>query len=256
MRWRQRWPERQPRPEARTLTDDEREKLLTTMTREIAASPVLTGLGLQVHLRRGRFYLERPFREGATEVTEAWGRVTSLAETADLLLEQERRKGSWSEIARGSARKLIKAVASDTEGTFHGLGALDQALRQAGKGLERLPVKREGQTKFVYTETGVECSAQEALFHHFGLPLHVLVEPSEWYSYHRKPTIIEGSEDRTRVLVRFGAISSSGEGFGGTCLYACREGRWGAYRVRPSQSRDIATAEAWLVKRKWKQWGL
>ena len=65
MRWRRRhWPERQPRPEARTLTDDEREKHLATMTKEIAASPILTGLGLQVHLRRGRFYLERPFREG------------------------------------------------------------------------------------------------------------------------------------------------------------------------------------------------
>jgi hypothetical protein len=119
----------------------------------------------------------------------------------------------------------------------------------------RLPVKREAQANFVYAETGVDCSAQEALFHHFGLPLHVLVEPAEWYSYHRKPTIVEGSEDRTRVLVRFGAMSSSGESFGGTCLYACREGNWAAYRIRPSESRDITTAEAWLVKRKWKQWG-
>jgi hypothetical protein len=92
------------------------------------------------------------------------------------------------------------------------------------------------------------------LFHNFGLPLHILVEPSEWWSFHRKPMIVEGSEERTRVLVRFGAMSSSGEGFGGTCLYACRDGRRGAYRVRPGESRDIATAEAWLVKRKWKQW--
>ena len=67
--------------------------------------------------------------------------------------------------------------------------------------------------------------------------------------------IVEGSLDRSRVLVRFGAMSWSGEDFGGTCLYAQRDGRWGAYRIRPSQSRDIATAEAWLVKRKWKQWG-
>jgi hypothetical protein len=257
MRWRRRhWPERQPRPEARTLTDDEREKLLTTMTREIAASPVLTGLGLQVHLRRGRFYLERPFPEGAVEGTEAWGRITPLDDAkGTLLLEQDRGKSNWHEIARGSARTLIKTIAGDTKGTFHGLGALDKALRQAGQGLVRLPVKREAQANFVYAETGVDCSAQEALFHHFGLPLHVLVEPSEWYSYHRKPTIVEGSEDRTRVLVRFGAMSSSGESFGGTCLYACREGNWAAYRIRPSESRDITTAEAWLVKRKWKQWG-
>jgi hypothetical protein len=67
--------------------------------------------------------------------------------------------------------------------------------------------------------------------------------------------IIEASDDRNRALVRVGAMSFSGESFGGTCLYACRDGRWGAYRIRPNESRDIASAEAWLAKRKWKQWG-
>ena len=256
MRWRRRHsPEREPRPEARRLSDEEKKTLLAGLTKEIASSPVLTGLGLQVRSQRGRYYLERPLGEGESVEVEAWGRVTPLADSADLLLEQERRKGSWSEIARGSARKLIKTIASDTKGTFHGLGLLDKSLRQAGKGLERLPVKREGETKFIYAGTGEECSAQEALFHYFGLPLHVLVEPSEWYSYHRKPTIVEGSEDKGRVLVRFGAMSSAGENFGGTCLYAQRDGRWGAYRIRPSESRDVASAGAWLVKRKWRQWG-
>ena len=190
----------------------------------------------------GSTWSDRSAKEDSGGV-EAWGRITPLADSAHLLLEQEGRKGSWSEIARGSARKLIKTVASDTKGTFHGLGALDKALRRAGKGLERLQVKREG-TAFVYAESGEVCSPQEALFHYFGLPLHVLVEPSEWYSYHRKPIIIKGSKDRSRVLVRFGAMSSSGESFGGTCLYAYRDGRWGAYRIRPSESRDIASAEA------------
>ncbi len=180
------------------------------MTREIASSPVLTGLGLQVRSQRGRFHLERPLGEGDAAGVEAWGRITPLADSPDLLLEQERRKGSWSEIARGSARKLIRTVAGDTKGTFHGLGKLDQALRKADKGLERLPVEREGKAKFVYAGSGEECSAQEALFHYFGLPLHVLVEPSEWYSYHRTPTIVEASEDRGRMLVRFGAMSISG----------------------------------------------
>ncbi len=225
------------------------------MTREIASSPVLTGLGLQVRSQRGRFYLERPLGEGDAAGVEAWGRITPLADSPDLLLEQERRKGSWSEIDRGSARKLIQTIAGDTRGTFHGLGKLDQALRKADKGLERLPVEREGKARFVYAGSSEACSAQEALFHHFGLPLHVLVEPSEWYSYHRTPMIVEASEDRSRVLVRFGAESFSGERFGGTCLYALRDGRWGAYRIRPSENRDIAAAEAWLVKRKWRQWG-
>jgi hypothetical protein len=225
------------------------------MTGEIASSPVLTGLSLLVRSQRGRFYLERRLGEGDEAGVEAWGRITPLVGSDALLLEQERHKGSWSEIDRGSARKLIKTVAGDTRGTFHGLGALDQALRRAGKGLQRSPVKRAGKMEFAYAETGETCSAQEALFHEFGLPLPVLVEPSEWYSYHRKPVLAEASEDRARVLVRFGAMSLSGERFGGTCLYACRDGRWGAYRVRPSEGRDIASAEAWLVKRKWRQWG-
>src|SRR4051812_40726615 len=118
MRWRrQRWPEREPRPEVRTLSDEEKKKLLATMTREVAASPVLTGLGLRVRSQRGRFYLERPLSEGDDAGVEAWGRMTPLAGSNDLLLEQERRKGSWSEIDRGSAKKLIKTVASDTRGT-------------------------------------------------------------------------------------------------------------------------------------------
>jgi hypothetical protein len=52
--------------------------------------------------------------------------MTPLAGSNDLLLEQERRKGSWSEVARGSARKLIKIISGDTRGTFHGLGALER----------------------------------------------------------------------------------------------------------------------------------
>jgi hypothetical protein len=256
MRWRrQQGMERPPRPKARTLSDEEKKELLEGLTKRITSSPVLTGLALEVRLQRGRFYLERPLGQGDSAGVEAWGRITPLADSNDLLLEQERRQGSWSEIARGSLEKLIRAIAGDTEGTFHGLGSLEKALRRAGKGLKRLPVRRQGKTQFVYVGSGERCSAQEAMFHYFGLPLNVLVEPSEWYSYHRKPTIVEASEDKSRVLVRFGAMSWTGESFGGTCLYALRDGQWRAYRIRPSESRDIASAEAWLVKRKWRQWG-
>src|SRR4051794_13476538 len=161
MRWRRRqWPEREPRPEARTLSGEEKTKLLAGIIKEIASSPVLTGLGLQVRSQRGRFYLERPLGEGESGGVEAWGRVTPLTDSVDLLLEQERRNGNWFEFARGSIKKLMKALAGDTKGTFHGLGALDKALRQAGKGLERLPVKRKG-TTFVYAGSGEVCSAQE-----------------------------------------------------------------------------------------------
>ena len=128
------------------------------MTQAIAASPVLTGLGLQVRSQRGRFYLERPLGEGNSAGLEDWGRITALAGSDDLLLEQEGRQGSWSQIARGSARKLIGAIAGDTKGTFHGLGWLDKSLRKAGKGLEGLPVKRSGKTGFCYFGSGEKCS--------------------------------------------------------------------------------------------------
>jgi hypothetical protein len=251
----QRWPERTPRPKARVLPEEEKKKLLATMNKEITSSPVLTGLGVQVRAQRGRFYLEQAITEDDSTGIVALGRITPLANSeGDLLLEVEYREGSWSEVARGSAQKLIRAVAGDTKGTFHGLGSLDKVLRKSGKGLERLPVKVQGKTKFVYVETGDECSVQETLFHHFGLPLAVIAEPSEWYSYHRKPKIVEWRKDLTRVLVRFTAESFSGGEFGGTCLYACRDGIWVAHAIRPSVSRDIASAESWLVKRKWRAW--
>jgi hypothetical protein len=193
-------------------------------------------------------------KEEDESVIEILGRITPLAAAKGaLLLEVENRTGSWSEVAKGSAQKVINAVASDTTGRFHGLGSVDKALRKAGKGLNRQPVKKAGKCKFVYSETGVVCTPQEALFHYFGLPLEVIAEPSEWYSYHRVPQIVETSKDRTRVLVRFRAIGPMGE-FGGTCLYAERDGSWDAYPIRPSESGSIATAEAWLVKRKWEGW--
>jgi len=246
MRWGRNWPEKQPRPKVRRLTAGEQQTILAEMTNEIARSPVLSGFGVQVRSERGRFYIDRITPEGI----EDWGRITPLAD--ELLLEVKRR--SWSEIAKGSSQKLIKVIAGDTKGTFHGLGWLDKSLRKSGRGLERRVVKKKAKFQFVYSDTGAVGTAQEALFHYFGLPLEVIAEPAVWYSYHRVPKIVEANKDRTRVLVRFSATSSSGEDFGGTCLYAEKKGSWGAYRIRPSASQDIDSAEAWLVKRKWESW--
>lgn len=254
MRWRSdRWPERIPRPKVRRLTELEKNTILQALTRGVAASPVLAHLGVQVRALRGRFYLEKKSQDDKPTI-EILGRITPLAsEEGTLLLEVERRNGSWHEVDRGSAQKLIKVVASDDRGKFHGLGSVDKVLRKAKQGLARQSVKRVGDCEFVFSSTGAVCSPQDALFHYFGLPLDVIAEPKLWYSYQRVPQIVESSRDRTRVLVRFIAQSLTGP-FSGTCLYIQIDGSWGAYTIKPSASESIATAEAWLAKRQWKAW--
>ena len=259
MRWRRRWQERSERParpKVRRLPAVERDNYLAGMIRAVERSPVLSALGFEVRCLRGRFYVERHFwdESGTLLGTTILGRITPLADSASsLLLEVEYRQGSWSEIAKGSAQKVMNAIANDMKGTFHGLGSLNKSLRKAGKEPPRLPVEMQGKNKFVFAEGGRQCSTQEALFHYFGMPIQVIARPRVWYAYHRQPHIVETSGDRQRVLVRFSASSLSGE-FGGTCLYICREGEWGAFTIKPSESDDIASAEKWLVKRKWQQW--
>lgn len=217
---------------------------------------MLSAFGIKVRVARGRFYLERPRRDvGSEPCTEVWGRITPLAGAeSTLLLEAEGRSGTWSEVAKGQAAEFIERIAGDTKGTFHGLGSLDASLRGRDKGQERRPMVIDDSGKFVYTDTGEGCSVQEALLHYYGLPVAVIAEPSGWYSCHRRPKIVEATEDRTRVLVQFTAMTMSGDVFGGTCLYLQRDGHWGAYPIKPSESATIVQAEAWLVKRKWKAW--
>ena len=246
MRSRRGWPEKLPRPKMRRLTAGEQERLLAQVSEGIARSPILSAFGIRVELLRGRFYIERPGPEGVT----VWGRVTPVED--NLLLEVQHR--SWKEVAKGSARKIVQTIANDIKGTFHGLGSLNKSLRKAGDGLTRQAVRLKGKTTFIYNESREPCSVQEALFHFFGLPVEVIAEPAVWYSYHRRPQIVEFSGDHTKVLVRFSATSWSGEDFGGTCLYLSKDGEWGAFTIKPSERQSIATAERWLVKRKWKAW--
>lgn len=91
-------------------------------------------------------------------------------------------------------------------------------------------------------------------FHYFGIPINVIAEPREWYIYHRQPGIIEVSEDGTKILVEFTAMSISWGTFGGRCLYAIVDNNWNVFRIKPNQSKDISTAIIWLKKRKWVDW--
>lgn len=53
--------------------------------------------------------------------------------------------------------------ANGQPGGFHGLGALDKALRKAAKlGLERLPVTHIEGGKFIYAETGKPCAVPKS----------------------------------------------------------------------------------------------
>jgi hypothetical protein len=255
MSWKRRWPARNPPPKVRPLSAEEKEHVLGVFRRGIQASPVLTALGIRVRALRGRFYFERVWQlpDEQSEV-EVIARTTPLENAEEsLALEAEKRKGNWYTVVQGTAEEVVGALAGDTKGTFHGLGALDTSLREAGGNLERLEVEMLEGLCFVYARTGRECTAQEALFHFFGVPIDVLTEPRQWYIYHRQPQIVEASQDRAQVLVRFTAYSLSGP-FSGTCLYALRDGQWGAYTIKPNQSRDIETAIAWLVKRGWRAW--
>jgi hypothetical protein len=255
MRWRRKWPERRPRPKVRRLSDEEKDRILGTFRQGIASSPVLSHLGIRVRALRGRFYFERVWPiPGEQPEVEAIGRATPLEDPDDgLLLEAERRQGSWYRVAQGTAKEIVDTIAGDTKGTFHGLGSLDASLRRAGESPNRLEVEMLDDLRFVYAGTGEVCTAQEALHHAFGVPIEVIAEPRQWYVYHRQPRIVEVSQDRTRVLVAFTAHSLSGP-ISGTCLYAVVDGQWGTFTIRPNQSGDIATAIAWLEKRQWREW--
>jgi hypothetical protein len=149
-------------------------------------------------------------------------RITPLAGPT-FLLEAPWGDG-WSEAKKGGWRAVLGALEKDTRGKFHGLGSL------AGKG-----------------------SSVQKKLHALGIPVRVLAEPREWYARHRKPAIIETDKRRGRVLVAFEQFGMFGS-FGGTCLYARRDGEWGCYTIRPNAAKSIASAEAWLAKRGWDGW--
>jgi hypothetical protein len=245
------------RPKARSLNKDEQDQVLAKLGAAINCSPVLTAFLVRVQCLRSRFYLDWCWDpDNHPDQWSTHGRITPLGnQSGHFLLEVQHGRNSWSEFATGTPEKLIQVVASDRKGTFLGLGSLDQSLRRTAKvGLTTLPVKQVSDAEFAFADTGKRCTVQQTLHYYFGLPIHIIAQPAGWYSCHRTPRIVEFSDDKMRVLVRFTAVSWSGESFGGTCLYANRNGRWGAYVIKPNQSENIATAEAWLIRRKWESW--
>ncbi len=221
MGWRSdRWQPYQPRPKVAKLSAEQLGRLRDTASRFVARSKVLGTLVERVELTRGRVYLWR-------DETDLMARISPLS-SATFIIEAQRGNG-WSEHARGTLRVVLGALERDRFGGFHGLGAL-----------ARRP------------KTG-DSSVLATLHRTFGVPLPVVAEPREWYALRRQPEIVEHDAKRGRVLVRFSAIGPFGS-FGGTCLYALRDGEWGCYVIKPSASASLSSAEAWLAKRSWQGW--
>jgi hypothetical protein len=236
MSWGRVRPAYQARAEAAKLDAGERESVLARLRTELALSPVLVGLKFAIEARRGRFYLEQG--------TEAVGRITPLS-VDDYALEKPHGR-SWVEVARGTPEALVRAVANDSRGDFHGLGAINKAL-----------VKRGSEAHLDETgryQDGDKAGAAEMMHFRFGVPLKVLVEPKDWYTRHRHPAVVEVDPIQRRLLVEFTATSWSGESLGGRCIYLKRSRTWECYTLRPSQSANIEVAVAWLEKRKWVGW--
>ncbi len=256
MGWRHHWPERKPRPKVKVLSKAKKDEIQSKLVSGIESSHVLTSLNIRVRVLRGRFYIEQLWQDAPEDQSEyvIIGRITPLiTPKGRLLLEAEKDKGNWYEVKTGFAKSLIDNIANDTRGTFHGLGDLNKSLSVSGG--QRLPVEMDEDFNFTYEATGGSCSTQEVLYHHFGVPISVIAEPSGWYMYHRKPFITEVSDDLRSVLVRFTSSDRHGSAFGGTCLYTnLHENKWDAYPIKPNQSKNIETAIRWLEKRNWDSW--
>ena len=176
MRWRRGWPERKPRSKVQHLSNERKNVILSMLTKGIESSPVLSSLNIRARVLRGRFYIEQLWQNNNDEKKE-WvsiGRMTPLvAPRGRLLLEVEKSKGNWYEVKKGFAKTLIEHIANDTKGSFHGPGTLNRSLREAESG-QRISVKMDKECNFTYKSTGETCSAQEAMYHYFGIPINVI----------------------------------------------------------------------------------
>lgn len=215
------WPERIPRPKAANLSQEDLQRLHSRAVKSVEESIILRELVEEVQVARGRLYLWR-------EPENMMARITPLGPRS-MLLETPRRN-SWTEHKRGQLYTVLKFVESDTKGTFHGLGSL------------------------VVETRGAKPSAQAILHRDLEIPVRVLAEPGYWYSMHRRPVIAEVNDAKDRALVRFFTHGISGS-FRGTCLYALKDDEWACYTIKPSASETMDSAETWLNKRDWRDWG-
>ena len=157
----------------KALSKARKDEIQSVLVSGIESSPVLSSLNIWVRALRGHFHIEQFWQDDSDEELEVVviGRITPLVvPLGRLLLEAEKTKGNWYEVKKGFAKALIEHIANDTRGTFHGLGTFNRSLCEAG-GNQRLPIKMDKELNFTYKITGETCSAQETLYHFFGVPI-------------------------------------------------------------------------------------
>ena len=71
----------------------------------------------------------------------------------------------------------------------------------------------------------------------------------------RRPSTVTELRARRVMAPRLLKEPDAGSSEPATCLYALKDGEWGCHAIKPSASATIATAEAWLDKRDWEDWG-
>jgi hypothetical protein len=229
MSWKDTWPEREPRPKLARLTQAQKELFLNSLQEGIATSPVLSALALRVRSLRGRFYLDKPWYAPEEDAEmEMVARVSPRSRTKDhFLLDAQKTNGNWYEVMQGTIEEVLHALAYDTRGTFHGLGALEKSLRETDVPATRRDIDVHDNYRGVYRETGEECTVPEVLYHVYGVPIPVIAEPREWYAYHRTPKIVEVNDDRSQITVEFTKMDMYyGREHGDACVYAQRNGKW------------------------------
>lgn len=232
MRWGRQWPDREPRPKLQRLSKEQKDKILQSLNNELSSSPVMVALNSKIRALRGRFYVEKPiYIADEEDEREIIARITPIeGKKNPLLLDAKKANENWYEVTRGGIKKVINQIINDKRGTFHGLGALDRSIGKTEDGQKQNYIEMRENYRFVYSSTGEECTAQEALYYFFGIPIPLIAEPREYYLYHRIPKIIEVNKERTEVIVEFTKLDMYyGGKFGDTCMYKKEDGKWDIY---------------------------
>ncbi len=229
-------------PREKQSPPPESDELSNLFRRAIAASPVLSALGWTVRRDGEGYSLEHK--------GEAMARV--LPDGDALHIHVAGRAGWEERAACGSAREVVDLLASDGAGAVHGLGALDAMLRVHGVRRQEMCQADDDPGAWWYLDLAPAhgtASVPEVLYHAFGVPIPVIAEPRGWWRRFGRTAILD--QRPGAALVGFASEAAQ---TGRQCLYAERNGAWGAYPVRPAEDARVDAAVAWLARRDWRPW--